>query len=140
MKRLNFFSVVISILPLLFFILHSCGFKQSKEEIIVGEWSAHWETVPDESLPGISGENLKMKGAIHFRESGKVDISAYGFQGCIFSDDTMINTLNWELADSILRFIDEGDEFGLPYKINKFGKNEIHLVLLEDINLTLSRN
>ena len=140
MKRLNFFSVVFSILPLSLFLLQSCGFKQSKEEIIVGEWNAHWETVPDESLPGIAGENLKMNGAIHFQESGKVDISAYGFQGCIFSDDTMNNTLNWELADSILRFIDEGDEFGLPYKINKFEKNEIQLVLLEDINLTLSRN
>ena len=140
MKRHNFFRVVISMLPLLFFLLPSCGLKQSKEEIIVGQWNARWETVPDESLPGIDGENLKMKGAIHFKEGGKVDISAYGFQGCIFSDDTMNNTLNWQLADSILRFIDEGDEYGLPYKINKFEKNEIQLVLLEDINLTLSRN
>lgn len=140
MKRINFLNVIIAVLPLSFFILEGCGSMQSKKELIVGEWTAHWETVPDESLPGIAGENLKMNGAINFRESGKVEISAYGFQGCIFSDDTMRNTLNWELADTVLRFIDEGDDFGLPYKISKFGKNEIHLVLLEDINLTLSRN
>ena len=140
MKRINFFSIVVSVLPVLFFVLEGCEFKKSKEEIIVGEWKAHWETVPDESLPGIAGDNLKMNGAINFRESGEVEISAYGFEGCIFSDDTMKNTLNWELADSVLRFIDKGDDYGLPYKINKFGKNKIQLVLLEDINLTLSRN
>lgn len=139
MKRHNFLSIVISVLPILFFTLDACEFKKSKEEIIVGEWNAHWETLPDESLPGIDGNDLKMNGAINFRDNGIVEISAFGFQGCIFSDDTMNNTLNWELGDSVLRFIDEGDEHGLPYRISKFGKNEIRLVLLEDINLTLNR-
>jgi len=140
MKQYNFIRIAISILPILLFILNSCGFKKSKEETIVGEWKAHWETLPDESLPGLNGDDLKMNGALNFKEDGKVEISAYGFQGCIFSDDTMKNILNWQMDDSVLRFIDEGDDHGLPYKISKFGQNEIVLTLLEDINLTLSRN
>ena len=73
-------------------------------------------------------------------DNGKVEISAFGYDGCIFSDDTLKNILNWKLDDTVLRFIDQGDDHGLPYTINKFTDTEMQLTLLEDINLTLSRN
>ena len=140
MKQNIFFRYSIAILLLFLFIGFGCGLKKSKEEVILGEWKAHWETAADESLPGIDGESLKMNGKIRFMNDGKVEISAFGFDGCIFSDDTLNNILNWKLDDTVLRFIDKGDEHGLPYTINKFKSDELQLTLLEDINLTLSRN
>ena len=139
MKRI-FFNQSIVILASIIFSLHACGPEKSKEEIILGEWNAHWETTPDESFPDIKDEHLKMNGIIRFADDGKVEISAYGFDGCIFSDDTLTNILNWKLEERVLRFIDNDDDHGLPYNIVKFNSKELQLSLLEDINLTLSRN
>ena len=140
MKQIKFLSLTISLMLILLITLGGCGLNQGKNESIVGKWEAHWETLPDESLPGLDGKDLQMNGVMIFNENGEEEISAFGFDGCIFSDDTMTNKLNYEVGDSVLRFIDAGDDHGLPYKIGKFSKNEIQLVLLEDINLTLSRN
>lgn len=140
MKQNIFFrlSTVITLFIILFSL--GCSSNRPKEEIIIGKWKAHWETKADESLPGIDGESLKMNGEFQFMENGKVEISAFGFEGCIFSDDTLYNILNWKLDDTVLRFIDKDDDHGLPYAINEFTNNKLHLILLEDINLTLSRN
>jgi len=129
-------------LPMISFLalaLGSCDAKKTKEQEIVGEWNAHWETKIDANMPELPEDNLKMNGIITFRPDGKVEISAYGYQGCIFSDDTLKNTLNWKLEDTLLRFIDSGDDHGLPYTITKFTSNELQLTLLEDISLTLQR-
>ena len=140
MKQSNFFRLSISIISGLLFLMNSCGPEKSKEDLIVGDWNARWEAKPDESLPDLGGENLKMNGLVKFMEDGQVEICAYGFDGCIFSSDTLRNILSWKLDDTVLRFIDEGDEHGLPYSIKKFTNSELQLTLLEDINLTLSRN
>jgi len=128
--------------PLLFILIsiNGCDTKKSKEEVIIGEWKAHWQTKADENMPELNGENLNMNGLIKFMENGQVEISAFGYEGCIFSDDTLRNILNWKIDDAELRFIDAGDVHGLPYTIKKFSMDELHLTLLEDINLTLSRN
>jgi len=139
MKRI-FLKQSIAVLTSIMFSLQACGPEKSKEEIILGEWKAHWETMPDESFPDMKDEDLKMDGIIRFADDGKVEISAYGFDGCIFSDDTLTNILNWQLDERVLRFIDNNDDHGLPYNIVKFNSKELHLTLLEDINLTLSRN
>ena len=130
------------ILPFAFIIVITFGCKtnKTKEETIIGEWKAHWETKVDETISGINGESLKMNGIINFMEDGKVEICAFGYEGCIFSDDTLKNVLNWKIDDSELRFIDSGADHGLPYTISKFTSNELQLTLLEDITLTLDRN
>ena len=138
MKQLDFFRL--SIITFSFLLFDACSPEKSREEMIIGEWQAHWETKPDESFPNLVGDDLQMNGLIKFDEDGKVEISAFGFDGCIFSDDTMTNVLNWKIEDTVLRFIDNGDDHGLPYNIQKFSKAELHLTLLEDINLTLTRN
>lgn len=139
MKQDNFlkFSLIISVFSLSIF---GCSPQKSQEEKILGQWQAHWVTEADESLPGLEGDNLHMNGFITFMDDGKVEISAFGYDGCIFSDDTLNNTLNWKIDDTVLRFIDKGDDHGLPYTINKFTNDELHLTLLEDISLTLKRN
>ncbi|MCG8308305.1 MAG: hypothetical protein MI975_13010 [Cytophagales bacterium] len=140
MKQNIFFRLGLFIIPVVFFLGQGCKSQKSKEEVILGTWKAHWETKADENLPGIDGESLKMNGEIQFMKDGKVEISAFGFDGCIFSDDTLNNILNWKLDDTILRFIDKADDHGLPYSINEFSADRLHLTLLEDINLTLVRN
>ena len=140
MKQNNFLKFTIPFLSIVLLSMNSCSPQKSKDEVIIGEWKAHWETQADESLPGLTGDNLKMNGLITFKDDGKVEISAFGFEGCIFSDDTLKHILSWKIDDSVLRLIDKGDDHGLPYTINKFSNDELHLTLLEDINLTLSRN
>lgn len=140
MKRNTFFRKTLPILTTAVFTIAGCMNKQDKTETILGEWKAHWETKADESFSELKAENLQMEGIIKFNADGKVEISAFGYDGCIFSDDTLRNILNWKIDDSVIRFIDNGDEHGLPYTINKFTNSEMHLTLLDDINLTLSRN
>ena len=140
MKQVYFLRPVFPILFFILSILAGCSSSGEKEKAILGLWNAHWQTEADASMPDLSDENLHMTGVINFMEDGKVEISAFGFDGCIFYEDTLMNTLNWKISDSELRFIDQGDDQGLPYTINKFSSNELHLTLLDDINLILSRN
>lgn len=140
MKRYDFFKQALPLIFILVFIIDGCEIKNSKETEIIGEWHAYWETRADDSIPTHNEENLKMDGRINFMSNGKVEIMAFGYEGCIFSEDTLTNTLNWKIDDDLLRFIDNGDDNGLPYTIHKFSDQELHLTLLEDINLTLRRN
>ncbi len=140
MKQDVFFKITLPVLSIVYLSITGCDSQQRKEKEIVGEWKAHWETKADESFSELKAENLQMEGIIKFNSDGRVEIAAFGYEGCIFSDDTLRNTLNWKIDDSVIRFIDSGDDNGLPYTINKFTSNEMRLTLLEDINLTLSRN
>jgi len=140
MKRDSIFRIAIPVLTATLITLTGCSHSDNKEASIIGEWKANWETKADESFSEIATENLRMEGIIRFNPDGKVEISAYGYDGCIFSDDTLRHVLNWKLDDSVIRFIDEDDDHGLPYTINKFTRSEMHLTLLEDISLTLVRN
>ncbi len=140
MKHMNSFNLKILLILFTVLFINGCGFNKSNHEKILGNWNAHWETKPEESLPEMKLENLNMDGQIIFEKDGKVTITAYGFEGCIFSSDTLVNTLNWKLEDTVLRFIDSGDQQGLPYAIKKFTNQELHLLLLDDIKLNLSRN
>ena len=138
MKRTDF--IIIFIVSFLLILVNGCNSNKSKEQQLLGEWKAHWETKASQDLPDINRDNLEMNGILKFMENGQVEISAFGYEGCIFSDDTLKNVLAWKLDDSVLRFIDSGDENGLPYDIQIFSETELQLTLLEDINLTLYRN
>ena len=139
MKKKHFLWLSLPMISILAIATAACDAKKTREQEIIGEWKAHWETSLEEGMPALSEDNLKMNGLIIFRPDGKVDISAFGYEGCIFSDDTLTNTLHWKLDDTVLRFIDSGGDQGLPYTIMKFTNEELQLTLLEDINLTLQR-
>jgi hypothetical protein len=140
MKQNVFFSVALPVVSVMFLSVAGCNSNKNNEDMIVGEWKAYWETKADENFSELKAENLTMEGIMRFKADGIVEISAFGYEGCIFSDDTMKNVLNWKLDDSVIRFIDKSDDHGLPYTINKFTSNEMRLTLLEDINLTLRKN
>jgi hypothetical protein len=140
MIRGTFYRLAVPALCAAVISFNGCNSEKTKEKQIIGEWNAHWQTKPDESFSELKIENLQMEGVMKFNADGKVEISAFGYEGCIFSDDTLRNVLNWKMDETVIRFIDQGDDLGLPYTINKFTTDELHLTLLEDINLTLRRN
>ncbi len=131
-------TLFVAVIVVLNFV--QCSTKKSREEILIGEWNAQWITELEDSLMDISEDGLTMNGKITFMSDGKAEISAYGFKGCIFSDDTLTSVISWKLDENTLRFIDEGDDQGLPYNIKKLTEEELDLTLLEDIQLKLTRN
>ena len=127
----NLFLLTAGLIP---FMLSTCKMDQSKK--IVGSWKAYWEAKIND-LSDVKAENLKMEGDIQFFKDGRVEISAYGYEGCIFSYDTLKNILNWKLDDNTLKLIDGDDNQGLAYSIVDFSNDHMKLSLLDDINLTL---
>ena len=123
------------------FMLLSCASTKNREELIVGEWNAEWETLPGSQ--GTSSENslsYNMTGKVIFRPDGSVDVVGYGYPGCVFSSDTLKNQLRWTLEAGSLNMQNTKDHFDLRYSINELKEGELRLTLMEDITLRLKRN
>jgi hypothetical protein len=110
-----------------------------KENMLLGSWEAKWETQGEAFSITDEYKNLSMKGKIHFKENGKVKIQAFGYQGCVFMSDTMINELRYVLTGDTISLLAEDENFGLPYHIIEAHHNMVKLILMEDIALTLTR-
>jgi len=126
-------------------LLCSCGSKeQSQEEVtdptnsILGSWQASWEMTGDD-VKEFEDYQKKMNGKLKFKENGEVEITTYGFDGCLFMPDTATNVMNWKMEDKILRFIDKDDVHGIPYVIEEFEPGQVKLSLMGDIHLNLKR-
>jgi hypothetical protein len=120
------------------FLSTSCTDDQQNH--LVGSWKAHWETDFDNSRRSFNTNDLKMDGTMCFYENGDVDISAFGYQGCIFTNDTLHNTLRWIINNDIVHMIDGDDAYEMVYNITDFSADRLQLTLLDDIKLTLIRN
>ena len=80
-----------------------------------------------------------MKGKIYFSSDEKVTITAFGFDGCVFSSDTATNELFFHLQDSLINMVNDENEVIFSYSINTLEKGNIELSLLNDIHLSLSK-
>lgn len=102
------------------------------------EYKAKWEADPA-SFAGVSDlTDFTMSGAFIF-DGDEVNIKAYGFDGCVFSKDTLDHTLKWKVShDSLITFNDEQTP-GMVYLIHDTVGGTIHLQLMEDIFLTLEK-
>lgn len=123
-----------------FHLLWGCQSEKKPLDSFTGAWNAHWTVEDTDELSDLDSSLLRMNGQLVFSPDGKVEISAFGFDGCIFSEDTAKEVLDWKLDDLKLTLIDEGDDHGISYVITSLTNNEIDLVLLNDIHLKLSRN
>ena len=128
----------------LFFIIScskSTNENQNSEtnpnEMILGNWHAKWEKIKEEEGYLASGHH--MDGSMVFTEN-QVEITAFGFDGCIFFADTAISRVKWKIENDVLRLIDFSDDQGLPYNIEQFGPDEIKLSLMDDVFITLNKN
>lgn len=103
-----------------------------------GEWTATWKTDP-ESFEGIEGiTDFTMPGKFIF-DSDSVNIKAYGFEGCVFSKDTLDHKLMWKVSGDSLILINDEDTPGMVYSVKEAGEKKISLQLMEDIFLTLEK-
>lgn len=103
-----------------------------------GEWNATWQTDPA-SFEGIQGiTDYAMPGKFIFR-GDSVNIKAFGFEGCVFSKDTLDHVLIWKVSSDSLILINDEDTPGMVYSILESGENKIALKLMDDIFLTLEK-
>ena len=122
------------------FLFSSCENAKEKENIIVGQWEAEWQT-SRESFPMVNNpSHLKMNGKFHFKKNGTVEVHAFGYNGCIFMSDTMKNQLVWKVNGDTLNMSGQDDSFGLPYQLKEINPDHMQLVLMEDISLNLRKN
>ena len=131
---MHYFSIAMKnlLLPVIVLVaLASCS--SSKEE-----YGAVWEASPA-SFAGVKDvSDFTMNGKFIF-DGDEVNIQAYGFDGCVFSKDTLDHTLKWKISnDSLITYNDE-DTPGMVYTIMDTTDNLIHLQLMEDIFLTLEK-
>jgi hypothetical protein len=103
-----------------------------------GEWNATWIT-DSASFEGIQGiTDFTMPGKFIFT-GDSVNIKAFGFEGCVFSKDTLDHVLIWKVSGDSLILINDEDTPGMVYSINELGSNKISLHLMEDIFLILEK-
>ena len=141
-KIVKFFMRIIlqfGLLLIIGFLISSCtaDTNDSNESPLVGQWKATWETNPDKMEFQIDPSKCKMNGEVRFKENGLVEIVAYGYDGCVFMTDTMMNNLNWKISGDTLQLSAENDPFGLPYLIKELKNEKASLVLMEDIAVNL---
>lgn len=121
-------------------IITGCVDTENQKGFLVGEWQAKWHSNTT-AFPHIENKNmLSMNGKLRFLEDGTVEILAYGFDGCVFMSDTMKNEMSWNLNGDTINLLVKNDDFGFPYHIQNRDENSIQMVLLEDINLELTKN
>lgn len=104
----------------------------------MGEWTAQWKT-DSASFADIEGiTSFTMPGKITFDEE-KVNIKAFGFEGCAFSSDTLDHSLLWKVRSDSLILINDENTPGMVYQVREAVPDKIELQLMEDIFLTLQR-
>lgn len=107
--------------------------EKPQVNVLVGQWQAEWQTSIDENMHSMQGE-------LQFNEDGKVSVKAYGYQGCYFMSDTSNNEMAWQISGDTLHLLVPDDNFAFAYRIKDLSSDDVHLTLLEDINLHLRRN
>lgn len=127
------------LLPLIALLLFwSCSSGTDEAASWQGQWKATWETDPA-SFAGIEGiTHFTMDGNVTF-EADKVNIKAFGFEGCAFGVDTLDHSLFWKVRNDSLILTNDEATPGMDYLIKEKTDKKIKLQLLEDIFLTLEK-
>lgn len=135
MKVLNKVSLMFILATL---VACSTGEKEETRDLLEGEWVAQWDTDPS-SFPEVSDASIyTMDGNFRFK-GDEVTVTAFGFPGCIFSTDTLSHTLNWKISNDTLSLVNEGDIYGMTYRILELKPDQVKLKLMDDITVTLNR-
>lgn len=136
----NFNQSAIATFVLFFvLVLSSCESGKEKKQSLVGNWDVQWVTYPDKETPMDPSINLTMNGKMDIKPDGKITISAFGYENCIFGKDTLVHSLEWEMLGDTLNVKNKGDEFGMPYKILEASDSKVKLQLVEDVYLFLTK-
>lgn len=115
----------------------SGGDEKNAHSGVLGSWNAKWSTSPA-AFPGVENVEFEMDGVVDFF-SDSVAIAAFGYKGCIFSEDTLQHSLEWRISNDTLHLINKNDVYGMTYKILEMEEAKIELMLMDDIFLTLTK-
>ena len=133
----RFFIVISGVLILLF---NNCvPEKDPNRSYFEGLWKAEWFLNDGKMQNMFSTDQITMNGQVFFNEDKTVEITAYGFEGCVFAADTAKNTLKYEFQDSVLNLTNDEKEVVFSYRVQEKLPDKITLLLMEDIQLTLHR-
>ena len=118
--------------------LSACQPSPDREQILLGKWKVKWSIKKDKDFdPSMA---LHMDGSADFSEDGSAKITAFGYQGCIFGNDTIKNELIWRVKENRLHLVNQLEKFELKYDISELSEDKVKLQLLDDISLELRRN
>ena len=112
--------------------------KESSNNGLDGHWTAQWDTDPA-SFPEVADASIYTMNGHFLFKGDQVTVTAFGFPGCIFSTDTLSHTLKWKHSGDTLSLVNEGDIYGMTYRILDQQNNVMKLQLMDDITVTLSR-
>jgi hypothetical protein len=133
----RFFIIISGVLVLIF---NQCAPEGGSEsDYFTGTWEAEWYLLDEHVLETFSKSEITMKGQVVFHRSQSVEITAYGFEGCVFASDTASNKLQFEFQDSLLNLINKEKEVVFSYRVKEKLPEKLTLLLMDDIRLTLSR-
>ena len=102
-----------------------------------GVWNAQWE-MDRAAYADLAEMDFTMSGEFQFF-GDSIRIQANGYEGCIFSTDTLINTSKWTSSNDTLHLVNEDNAYGLSYKVKSLSEGEVELQLMEDIIITLTK-
>ena len=128
-------NIIVSLILMSFLI--SCG--KDKSEQLTGAWKVQWVTDPSSYNDVDPSTNFTMNGKFTFDTDGKLTIDAYGHENCIFSNDTLSHSLNWELKNDTLNTFNDKDIHGISYRILELSDDKVKLHMMDDIFLHLTR-
>ena len=129
MKKLGFVLLI---------ALVGCAKCPEEKKSWTGEWDAKWTTNP--AAYGNLGADMKfeMNGKFNF-ECKEMTLSAFGYENCIFGVDTLEHTQLWRVSGDTLMLENEDGDPGMHYRILSTSENEIRLLLVDDIYVTLTK-
>ena len=129
----------IYLFTLITFLIAACSTDGEKKEGMFGEWEAKWETL-ESSYPDVKNvTSFTMDGSWTFNEDSTVTVKAFGFEGCIFGEDTISHTQRWQLTDNKLNLLNDGNTPGMSYTVLSNEENKIKLQLMSDIFIYLEK-
>jgi len=113
--------------------------KDSTSSYIDGAWKAEWFLVDKEMQKMFSVTEISMNGQVVFDQNNMAEITAFGFEGCVFASDTAKNKLKYDFQDSLLNLVNGEKEVVFSYIVKEKLPDQLTLVLMDDILLTLRR-
>jgi len=121
-------------------IYYSCTLEKEKmSDPLVGKWNARWELINPEMINIFEPDQMIMHGEVIFNQDNYAKIRAFGFEGCAFTSDTSENQLIYKKNDSTINLLNSNNEVIFSYFIKDEGIDFVQLLLMDDIELTLTR-
>lgn len=113
--------------------------KEQPVDYLYGEWTAQWITDPESYPDSLTVDSYSMDGKWVFNEDRTMSIAAYGFKGCIFGEDTIVNSQNWTVSNDTIMMLNDQKIASLTCTIVNKTDKAIRLQLLPDIYVNLTR-